>query len=122
MEDSRDKTDFNYAISYLNRINALFIQADESSMTLDMYNWFHSLLAIFREISTEMKGTEIDKYNERIETINSALADVMANSGGEIPNTLYMKLHKLELDLRKVFKDTGMQMKYKDDASHALKG
>jgi hypothetical protein len=57
----RDQSEFDMAVSYLGRLNALFYQADQAAMNLDIYNWFHALLCLFRELSTEMKEDEIAK-------------------------------------------------------------
>lgn len=123
---SQQKAEFNMAVSYLNRLNMLFSQCDQASMSLDIYSWFHSLLALYRELSTWMKDKgEKDAFNKRIQKVNPMISQAysrMESSGRvEIPNDLYMELHELELELRAVADKAGLMMKMADDALDALR-
>ena len=124
-EVKRDTSEFNSAISYLNRINTLFTIAAQSSISLDIYTWYHSLLALFRELSTEMKPNELAIKESEMDNLNNDMnsyLDEYRNSGNnETPSKLYKELHKFELSLRKVMKESGLQQKIMDDASKALR-
>lgn len=124
-DDVSEKAEFNMAVSYLNRINVLFSSCDQASMNLDIYTWFHSLMATFRELSTWMKEDQINVMNERIKRINPILSrtyQTIARTGKmEVRQDLYMELHDMELELRKVTKESGLLMKMADDAMDSLK-
>lgn len=124
MED-RQRSEFNMAVSYLNRLNFLFYNANDSAISLDAYGWFHSLLALFRELSTEMKEKEITKFQDMIKKIKPQLSANILNMQktgiAEISESLYIELHTFEIELRKILKSAGLQMKMMDDASMALR-
>jgi len=124
-DEGRDKAEFNMAVSYLNRINLLFSACDQASISLDIYSWFHSLLATYRELSTWMKPEEINKFNKTVDDINPAISQIYAKSsrGGkiEIPHNIYMMLHNMEIDLRSIAKKAGLLMKMAEDGYDALK-
>lgn len=124
MED-RQRSEFNMAVSYLNRLNYLFYIANEAATSLDAHGWFHSLLALFRELSTEMKPKEIEEIDDIIKEINPLMArnsmNIKKTGITEISETLYNQLHLFEIKLRKVLKSAGLQMKMMDDASMALR-
>jgi len=121
----RDKAEFNMAVSYLNRINTLLMACDEASIRLDIYMWFHSLLATMRELSTWMKDPEIKKFKDKINRINPMIKNVYDNNARtgrmEIKPDLYMELHEMELELREIANKSGLLMKMADDAFNALR-
>ena len=123
-DEAREQSEFNMAVSYLNRLNALFYTCDEAAMGLDAHTWFHSLMALFRELSTEMKPKELTRGEKIIEKINPKVAQSINNnqrSGkSEIPQELYSDLHKFEMFIRGVLKSAGLQNKMADEASRAL--
>lgn len=94
-------------------------------MEMDMYLWFHSLNALFRELSTEMKNKEIEELNQEIKTIfknvNSHLTLQRTQPDKGTDPDLYWQLHKFELKLRKIIKESGLQHKIKEDARSVLK-
>ena len=123
-EIERGTAEFNMAVGYLNRLNALFYLADDAAMTLKIDTWMHTLMALFRELSTEMNETEIKKIKDKFQTVNTGVQQVLENtqrSGRmEIPPETYDQLHDVELDLRRVLKESGLQMKMKQGAASAL--
>jgi len=126
MESEREQSEFNMAVSYLNRLNNLFYICDASAMELNSHQWYHTLLAIFRELSTEMKDKEIEEKEEEINLINRLLTQnnkTTSRTGKQMINPeLYFKLHKFELFLRRIMKDSGLQNKMKDDPRFAIGG
>lgn len=125
MTQNREQSEFNMAISYLNRLNTLFYLADESSMKLDINQWMHTLFCLFREISTEMKQEEIEEMKQELNAVNHKIQEhnknYMRTGKNDIGSDIYHKLSDIELKIRKVMKDSGLQMKMKDDASTALR-
>lgn len=123
--ENREKSEFNMAVSYLNRINVLLSSCDQASISLDVYSWYHSLLATMRELSTWMNEDEIKEFNKLIKEINPAITKIykkVSTTGRmEIPHDVYMKLHNMELNLRSVAKKSGLLMKIADSAYDALK-
>jgi len=120
----RAQSEFNMAISYLNRLNQWFYLAGESRLRLDSYNWFHALTLLFSELSTEMKQNEIDEKNKEILSLNTRVVkNQQSNINSKkisIPPKLWLELHKFELFLRKVMKESGLQIKMKDDPRRAI--
>jgi len=121
----REKSDFNMAVSYLNRLNTLFYTADEASMTHNIYQWFNALLNLFRELSTEMKEDELKEKREEAEDIfkdvNKHVEEMNKTGIAQVTPELYWKLHNFELFLRRILKEAGLQMKMAEDARKALK-
>ena len=120
----RDMSEFNMALSYLNRLNNLFYEADKAAIELNAFGWYNVLLALYRELSTEMKEEEIEKWNKEIFIIGKAVQlniKKMSNTREiKMTNQLYLQLHKFELFLRRVLKQSGLQMKMKEDPGKAL--
>jgi len=122
--DKREQSEFNMAVSYLNRLNALFYTADNYAINMDMWGWYHACLALFRELSTEMKEKEISELNNLQIEIGALVNKQLnaQNSGGtSINHELYKALHSFEIKLRKVMKEAGLQLKAQDEASKALR-
>jgi len=126
MENSsnRQQSEFNMAVSYLNRLNLLFYLADEAAMELDVNKWMHSLMTIQRELSTEMDQKELDDMKAQFKKINSLIHgyndEIKRRGMGTVNPDLYDLLHDAELKIRRVLKDSGLQMKMKQDAANAL--
>lgn len=123
--NERQKSEFNMAVSYLNRLNNLFYICDRASIELDSYMWFHTLMAVYRELSTEItKAPE----RERMKILAKELARnyfayrKVQNRGKDrgLPDALYWKFHDFELELREILEKSGLQTKRQDDAALAL--
>jgi len=123
-DDKRAQSEFNMAVSYLNRLNSLFYVCDEAAMSLNAHQWFHAQLAIFRELSTEMKPEELNSKKDEIREINNLINSSNKNSARfgtyEISSDLYEKLHEFELYLRSILDGAGLQKKMKEDPGNAL--
>jgi hypothetical protein len=124
MDDNRGQSEFNMAVSYLNRMNALLYTCDEAAMTLDVYTWFHSLMALYRELSTEMKEKEIQIFEEKILAVEPKIQVSLGESERgrtDVDHETYQMLHEFEIRLRRILKEGGLQMKMQEDAMKALK-
>ena len=117
--NDRPQSDFNMAVSYLSRLNVWFFMAGQASANLEAHNWFHSLMVIFRELSTEMKEEEIKLWNKNCVEINNIIAREANNNKRNRTNgispLLYQHLHEFEMFLRNILKSAGLQTKMKDD-------
>ena len=124
MEDKREQSEFNMAIGYLNRINYLFYSANEAALALDAFAWFHSLITLFRELSTEMTPKEVEDFDKEVEHIQPQVATSINNSRktgiNEISPDLFKLLHHFEMKIRQVMKSSGLQMKMKQRPEDAL--
>ena len=123
MSDSevREKSEFNDALGYLKRINACLYAADLYSTSLDYNQWFHSLMAFYRELSTEIKPDQMEKFRAAIIGLNNEINRLnTANGRIKLSSETYFKLNDFELALRKIYKDSGLQMRMQSDASRAL--
>lgn len=125
MEEDRAQSVFNMAVSYLDRMNAEFYIAIEAAMDLNAFKWYHALLAIFRELSTEMTEEEMTKIDDAATEIQPLVHTWVENFNrygrSQIAPDLYQKLHKFEMKLRQVLKKSGLQNKMSEDASNALR-
>jgi hypothetical protein len=119
----REQSEFNSAVSYLNRLNVLFAKADEASIELDPYGWFHTLMTIYRELSTEMK-TEDFEFFEGMRGVIKPHLDVhlkqMSLGRGGVTTELYDHLHLFEMRLRRVMRESGLQQKIQEDIMKKL--
>jgi hypothetical protein len=119
----RAQSEFNMAISYLNRLNGLFYLCDEYSMGMDAYNWMMTLVTLFRELSTHMKEQEIEERKTQLkqlfEMINKHNQSIMRGKTG-INEELYWKLSDFELFIRRVLKESGLETKMQNDARFSL--
>lgn len=122
--NSQTQTEYNMAFSYLNRLNSLFYYSNYYAMDLDAHGWFHTLLAIYREISTYIKEIEQTEYSTKINEINRliSISNKRETRTGhrEISPELYENLHTFELFIRTVLKRTGLQMRMEQDPTRAL--
>jgi hypothetical protein len=124
MDENRGQSEFNMAVSYLNRLNALLYAADEAAMSLDIYTWFHCLMALYRELTTEMKKAEMEGFEKELATLRPKIQLVLAEQDRgrtTIDEEVYGHLHHFEIQLRRILKDSGLQMKMQEDAAKALR-
>jgi hypothetical protein len=129
--EQRDQSEFNMAVSYLNRLNSLFYAADEAAIRSDMFQWFSVLSALSRELSTEMKAPEVAEFDTMEDQINNDLNTWQKRSAGR-PNkvgggmfqnvdyNLRRELIVFERKLRGVLKSSGLQQKMKEDRRFGL--
>ena len=119
----REQSEFNDSLGYLNRLNGLFYICDNSAMNLQANEWFHALLSLSRELSTEMNDTDQEKsttYQEAIRHKLPKFAKDLTRGVQQISPDLYEQLHNFELFLRKITKDSGLQQKMKERPGDAL--
>jgi hypothetical protein len=125
METERAQSEFNMAVSYLNRLNLLFYMADSAALDLDAGQWFHNLLALYRELSTEITDKEQEIFLEKIRKVNTLLVshniEYSRTQQRQIKPSLYETLQDFEINLRRILKSAGLQQKMMDDARNALR-
>ena len=120
MENIKTQSEFNSSISTLNRINYLFFMCNEYSSQLDVYNWFHHLLIIRRELFEDMKPEQKREINNIKNELSKIINNNLQNKNYHIDPQLYDKIDKFELFLREIFDSSGMRIKRSEDARFAL--
>jgi hypothetical protein len=129
MPKERDQSEFSGDVNYLDRLNLLLNSCNVHSINLDIYSWYHTLNALFRELSTEMQETknnnEIERGNEKIKNLRETVGKYMQRRQkkgiNEIRPELYDELHEFDLFLRQVLKKSGLQLRLKEYAGSALR-
>jgi hypothetical protein len=124
MDTGREQSEFNMAVSFLNRMNLLFYQSNAAALDLDAHNWYHCLRCLFRELSGYMKPAEIESYAKKTVRMNNAVIlntrKVQKSGYKQIEPELYEELEEFEIFLRKILKDSGLQTKMVDDPGKAV--
>jgi hypothetical protein len=119
--EEREKSEFNDALGYLRRINACLYSADMSSMALDAHGWFHALMGLYRELSTEIKTDRLSSFKTTILNLNDEINKLDSGRGRILLSAeLYFKLNDFEIELRKIYDGAGLQMKRKEDRRFGL--
>jgi hypothetical protein len=119
VEPTREQSEFNMAVSFLNRLNGLSNAINIAKMTLDANVWLSALICLYSELTTEMKDNEIEDGKKEIRNLKEMVAQNTAYNMRckrmEVSDELFFKLLDFELRLRKVIRESGIQMKIKDD-------
>jgi hypothetical protein len=118
-----NESEFNMEFSYFNRLNYLWYNCNTAAINLDIYGWYHTLSALYRELSAEMKDEDKEKWGNELISMNQLISNHLsfANRGvNRIAPELYIRLHNFELYLRNVLKEAGLQHKKKLGAGQAL--
>jgi len=119
-DDYRQEAEFNSAFEYLNRINSTLALAGESKYSMDSYGWASSLSILFAELSTKMTKKELADNLPELKDLLRITSNTSIK--GKISFDLYWRLFNFELFLRRVFKDSGLEMKFKEDSRGVLLG
>ena len=125
MEAQREQSEFNSAVTYLNRLNFLWAVCDEARSECDAFRWFSHLCIIYSELSTEMKKKdERDMFKQRLTELNTRVQQQQAvnqrNARQMITWDLMIDLINLDEDLRRIMKEAGLQTKSVSDPRRAL--
>lgn len=113
-----DKSEFNDSLGYLQRIHFLLLSCDQASLDHNPDAWFKSLSALQRELSTFIDDKKIDNFKNMMVYIGLQVAKWYEKRNNTEYNTfpvdLYMRLNDWESKLRKVYADSGLQVKMKE--------
>lgn len=124
MAEDGPTSEFNMAVSYLNRLNSLLAYANVSSIETDGHGWYHALMALFRELSPHLKKEEYDIWTANMINLNRQVSmGLKRQNSGEtgINGQLYMDLHKFHIFLMGVLQRSGLLNRMMEDAAQALK-
>jgi hypothetical protein len=117
-ESQRQQSEYNDSFGYLNRMNFWLFHAGLARNSLNAHGWIHCLGNFFAELSTEMKKEEEEAANKTFFHLTALLINYQDNA---FPQSFYLQIHLFELELRRIFKVTGLQHKTKEDSSFAIK-
>lgn len=108
-----NKSEWNYAKQWLMRIDSYFRRAGEAAINMQAYHWYHCLLAIYREISTEINKPDDLKELERLRVSIKPRVQkwVYASHNGNprMDSIMWEELHEFEILLRKIMDKAGLQ-------------
>lgn len=120
---NESQSQFNMAISFLNRLNLYFFAAADAANKLDAYTWFHTLRGLYREMADDMKPEEKNKVEQQIREL-IPLVDIWVKNVNRgvmrMDSQLYERLNDLEIDIRISINKSGYKTKYTNSASLAL--
>lgn len=119
--ETRDQSEFNFAISFLNRLNNWFYQAGLSAYELDGDGWYYALLNIKREIFDDMKEGEQEEAQQFMKDLNGMLHTGKKKERSKLTPDIYEKLDAYECFLRLIIKKAGYKTKFAEDPRFALK-
>lgn len=120
----RAQTEFNNAMGYIVRLDKLFyiIAACKMDKPIAVYDLMMALDALFTEISTEMKDSEIAQAKAYLKLLKEKVGKTTQNRNyvkGQVDSDVIDDLRDFELFLRKIYKDSGLQMRMQQDAGKA---
>ena len=123
--DTKQASEFNEAISFLNRINMIFYAILSANLEDDINLWAKALGRLYQALFNDMEDSDAVRLEARLKTIlddiNKYNIDMNRSGNPEVPQDLYWALFKYETELRKVYEKAGYQTKRKDDAMSALR-
>lgn len=115
----KDQSDWSADLNYFNLLLKLLYEADIYQQSLDVFNWFHTLLTLYTELSTwmseDVKAEKIAEINRINNKVCLFVADANRRGNKGVPNDLYMDLFKFGLFIRDVYKASGLQTRIKED-------
>lgn len=123
--EQREESEFNNVLQFLDVLNDIFKTAIKSSYDNNMVSWSSALWCAFRCLTPWMKSEELTYFKERKEFIQYKIYRITKSKRlsqqNNIPNEIYNLLEDYEIKLRRVYKDSGLLDKKKDDAMRSLR-
>jgi len=119
----REQSEFNMGVSYLGRMNFFIYEVDMAARSLDVFNWFHTLMVLFRELSPSMDDTEKEKWQEKRKQINYKISKYLKQrelGKTEVSPDLYDSLDEFNIFIMDLLQSSGLLNKMKEDAGVAL--
>lgn len=128
-DDNQSK--FNSGVSYLDRCDRLLRALDELTAARGQLTelkevregWrknYYALLALFKELSAKMDKKEKEETWFKMVEIEKLMLDAIRTSGGKINISFVREFDELELFLRQIHQDKGLNMPSKADLRWAM--
>lgn len=119
MDSEREKQEFNFAVSDLNRVNLLCAAIEDAMMNMQSFEWFTSLQTLSATLSPYMKDEELADLDKRLENIwDSMQKSIKRNQQkgtNEMSRQTYKDLKDIYVRLRRVQKDSQLLGKAQGD-------
>ena len=119
MVSDREKQEFNFAVSDLNRVNLLCAAIEDSMMNMQSFEWFTSLQTLSATLSPYMSAEELKAIEDSLDSIWDELQTTLKKNqqkgSTEISKNCYSVLKQTYVKLRKIQKDSDLLGKAKGD-------
>lgn len=125
MEEAQ-QSEFNMAVSYLNRLNYLCYTCDMASMELNAYEWFQSLMSLYRELCVWITPQEKAAYDKKASDLFTEINKTVhyqnqQGYNGSLPPKLYWNLHNFNTFLMETMQKSNLLTKMQNDPRLALR-
>jgi len=108
MASEREKQEFNFAVSDLNRINIQCSIVEEAMLDLNTFDWWVGLQTLSGTLSPYMKDNEIAEIDKALNNVWSQIANINKRQvqlgKREIPPHVFKSLKQIYITLRKIQK------------------
>lgn len=113
MQEERQQNEFNNAIGYIQRLDKIFYMLASNKIDNDSTTYIKSLKLLFHELVGEMNDKEIKTFKDLIRKLEKEMIFVKTTQK-TIPRELLYEIEDLEISLRSIYKNSGLQNRYKD--------
>lgn len=122
VEKMQGYTEFDSSVSFLNVTQALFASCHLARLKGDIYTWYHTLRSLETQLWSYIDEQDsAKKQQELIRNLYLRWIRMKRFRGtAVISEKLYNELENYEKFLRRIFKETGMEMKFSRDPSKAV--
>jgi len=112
----QENSEFNYGISWLQRIDEQFRIANYASSQRDAGLWMRALTIIYREISTEIPKDQREPTEQTFRLIQTQVNqwEYRQKRNPSLPAYLYNNLHQFDKALRQLMNEAGMITRRKE--------
>lgn len=118
--DNQNQNEFNNAIGYIMRLDKIFYLIAQNKIDNNLIQYLESLRLLYHELSTEMEIYDSDNIKNKIRDIKQELININVQKINNIPETILEDMEDIELELRSIYKKSGLQMKTKKKAGFDL--
>ena len=119
MGSEREKQEFNFAVSDLNRVNLICAAIEDAMMNMQSFEWFTALQTLSATLSPYMTDDELGAIDTKLENIWESLQSTMKRNQqkgtNEIKRQTYKDLKEIYVRLRRIQKDSALLGKSQGD-------
>lgn len=118
-DKDREKQEFNFAVSDLNRVNLICAAIEDNMMNLNCFEWFTSLHTLSATLSPYMTDEEIEEINTQLSNLWTEIEKTNKTNTRkgtqEVPSDVFIGLKTVYIKLRRIQKDSDLLGKPKGD-------
>jgi len=119
MVSDREKQEFNFAVSDLNRVNLICAAIEDAMMTMSSFEWFTALQTLSATLSPYMTKEELNAIDNKLEgtwdELHRTLKKNQQSGTTEITRGCYKTLKEIYIELRRIQKDSDLLGRAKGD-------